>query len=109
MDFAGDSPLGGDCEMAASAVLEGIGTLVCFGERFPNMQYKMSVERAPDGLESTRGTIVTLPHRATVQIGLEGTATLELQSGEQIGITFHQAVLERLNAEFVATSPVSGT
>src|SRR5580700_2927736 len=98
MDFADDSPIGRGCEVAASAILEGFGTLVCFGERFPNMQYKMSVERAPDGLESAHGTIVTLPHRATVQIGLEGTATLELESGEAIGITFHQAVLQRLNA-----------
>jgi hypothetical protein len=107
MGLAGDSPGAGDDEMASSAVLEGIGTLVCSGERFPNMHYKMSVERAEDGFESTRGMIETLPQRASVQIGLEGTATLELQSGEAIGITFHDAALRRLNAEFIATGPVA--
>lgn len=95
--------------MASSAVLEGIGTLVCFGERFPNLHYKMSVERASDGLESTRGMIETLPHRASVQIGLEGSATLELQNGDAIGITFREAALRRLNAQFVATGPGAGS
>ena len=94
--------------MASSAVLEGVGTLVCFGERFPNMQYKLSFEKTEDGLESARGTIVTLPHRASVQIELEGSATLELQSGEAIGVTFQEAALRRLNAEFVSVSPVAG-
>jgi hypothetical protein len=107
MASAGDSAGVGDGEMASSAALEGIGTLVCFGERFPNLHYKMSVEKAEDGFESTRGMIETLPQRASVQIGLEGSATLELQNGDAIGITFHQTVLQRLNAEFVSTGPVA--
>ena len=94
--------------MASTAVLEGVGTLVCFGERFPNMHYTMSVDNGPDG-ERTRGTIETLPRRASVQIELEGRATLELQSGEAIGITFQEAALRRLHAEFVATGPIEGT
>jgi len=92
--------------VASAAVLEGVGTLVCFGERFPNMHYRMSTGSSPDGSECTRGTIETLPQRASVQIELEGRATLELQSGEAIGITFQEAALRRLHAEFVATGPL---
>jgi hypothetical protein len=94
--------------VASTAVLEGIGTLVCFGERFPNMHYTMSTENDPDGIECTRGMIETLPQRASVQIELEGRATLELQSGETIGITFQEAALRRLHAEFIATAPIAG-
>ncbi len=94
--------------MAAHAVLQGVGTLVCFGERFPNMHYTMSIENDPEGNPCARGLIETLPQRASVQIELEGSATLELQSGEAIGITFQEAALRRLHAEFVATGPVEG-
>ncbi len=94
--------------MASSSILEGVGTLICFGERFPNMHYKMSLEKTEDGIELARGTIVTLPQRASVQMELEGSATLELQSGESIGVTFQEAAMRRLNAEFVATGPVAG-
>jgi hypothetical protein len=94
--------------LAASSIREGVGTLVCFGERFPNMHYTMSTENDPDGVEYTHGMIETLPQRASVQIELEGRATLELQSGEAIGITFQEAALRRLHAEFVATRPVAG-
>ena len=93
--------------MASTAVLEGVGTLVCFGERFPNMHYTMSTESDPDGVEYTHGTIETLPRRASVQIELEGRATLELQSGEAIGITFQEAALRRLHAEFIAVPPTA--
>ncbi len=93
--------------MASRAILEGVGTLVCFGERFPNMHYTMSIESDPEGNPCTRGMIETLPQRASVQIELEGSATLELQNGEAIGITFQEAALRRLHAEFVAIGPVA--
>ena len=91
--------------MASHAVLQGVGTLVCFGERFPDMHYTMSIESDLEGNECARGMIETLPQRASVQIELEGSATLELQSGEAIGITFQEAALRRLHAEFIAVRP----
>lgn len=91
---------------ASSAMLEGVGTLVCFGERFPNMRYRMSV--ATDGDGPAHGLIEILPQRASVQIELQGSATLELQNGDAIGITFQEAALRRLKAEFVSTGPLAG-
>lgn len=92
--------------MASSSILEGVGTLVCFGERFPNMHYKMSLENAADG--SARGMIETLPRRASVQIELEGSTMLELQNGDAIGIVFEDAASRHLNAAFVTTGSVAG-
>jgi hypothetical protein len=69
------------------------------------MRYTMSI--APDGEGAAHGMIETLPQRASVQIELQGSATLELQSGEAIGITFQEAALRRLHAEFTSTGPVA--
>ena len=94
--------------MKSGSVLEGVGTLVCLGERFPNMRYKMSVEKAQDGTRSVSGTIETLPQRASVQIEMDGSVTLELENTEAVGIVFENASLRRSSATFVCAGPVSG-
>ncbi|MGD0142466.1 MAG: hypothetical protein ABSC92_04855 [Rhizomicrobium sp.] len=93
---------------ASSPILDGVGTLVSLGQRFPNMHYKISVERAGNGAKSARGLIDALPRRASFQIELEGATTLELQSGETIGIAFEEMTLRHSQSRFVATEPVPG-
>jgi hypothetical protein len=85
--------------------LEGVGTLVYSGQRFPNIRYKLEVDKTSHGIKLSRGTIDHLPQRVLVQIELKGVTSLELQSGERVGIMFEQIHEGRPGATFVVIGP----
>ena len=91
--------------MASSPILEGVGTLVYSGQRFPNIDYKLEVETTPRGMKLARGVIDPVPRRVLVQIELKGITSLELQSGESVSIMFEKISEGQPGAAFVVIGP----
>ena len=87
--------------MASSPNLEGVGTIVYSGQRFPNISYKLETENAPQGMKIAGGTINPVPQRLIVQLELKGVTSLELQGGELIPIMFEKIRDDRPGATFV--------
>lgn len=95
--------------MSSDPILKGVGTLVYSGQRFPNISYKMEVDKGPQGMKLARGVIDPVPQRLLVQFELKGATSLELQSGESVGIMFEKIPDGRPGAAFIVIGPDSGS